>query len=259
MSVPAMAQTAPQNITVKDPYGMWFSGKWTCRITDQGGVPSNGEGNSIEIAPGTEGIKFTASHTYSTGYAWGIRSYNACNYGAGRGVKSTPSLAIKVTEIGNLVQPFSFTVDRKSGDFNILVETFTTSTPTDMGWGNLEIGFQLYDNKSLNDWLKRKCSKTAAPPCKPGAYIAQAKGTFTDKQGLTWMVVLAPGPVGPLGYAIVKPLKPVTSGVIPWGEAITWLVKAKILNPNSYMQGAFAGVEVVNGTASVSFDLGPIK
>ena len=256
IATPAIAQT----VTVKDPYGMWWAGKWTCRITDQGGIPKAPEGNTITVEqPTPDGIKVTFSHAYSVGYPWGIRSYNACNFGAGRGVKSTPSLAIRVADAGALVQPFAFRVDRKSGDFNLLAETFLTSTPTDTGWGNLEVGFHLWDNKSLNDWLRRKCAKTASPPCTPGAYIAKARGTFTDRQGVTWMVVLAPGPTGPRGYAIIKPLTPIISGVLPWGDALAYLVKAGIARPDDYMQGAFFGVEVVNGAASVSVDLGVIR
>jgi hypothetical protein len=253
-ATPAAAQY-PSNppITVTDPFGTTLQGPWICRITDQGGVPQGGERNTMTVHEASDReIRFTVSHRYSVNYPWGIRSYNACNFGAGRNarpLKAWPARQLK--QAGKLEQHFSFNIERTSGDFNILAETFLTGTATDNSIGLLEVGFHLYENRGLNDWLKQRCRKADPWPCTPGAYRAKGIGTFTDRRGMTWLVVMAPGPNGPRGYAVIRPLKPVTTGTLPWGEAFAFLVKAKVAHPDWWMRGAFFGVEVIKGEASV--------
>ncbi len=270
VSASPMAKPAVQTVTIRDAQRMTWWGKWTCMITDQGGAPKGGEGNAIAAQKGTGPISFIASHNYSTGYKWGIRTYNFCQYGGGRGVKSTPSLAIRVGDAGKLKQPFSWqTQPGMTGNFNVLGEAFLTETPTDYSSGKLEVGFQLRDDYALNQWLGAKWAKTCKQPCEPGKTKAKFLGGFVDHYSHRWTVTAAGGPAGPLGYINIRPAFAITGstasqttmneGVLPWGEALAFLVRTGIAKPGWYLQGVFFGVEVTSGKATVHVSLSPVE
>lgn len=248
-TVAAPAWAAPDatgSVVVTDSSRMTWWGKWTCMITNQGGHKAV-ETNKLVAERGKEQISFIASHNYSTGYKWGIRTYNFCQYGAGRGVKSTPSLAIRVGDAAGLEQSFSYKVDKGwRGDFNVLAEAFLTSAPRDNSSGNLEVGFHLRNNWALSRWLKKKG-------------VARARGKFTDRFGQKWIVSDAPGPAGVHGYIIIQPNTPTmsrTTGILPWGEALAYLVRTGIAKQDWYLQGVFFGPEVTSGKATVRVQLG---
>lgn len=199
--------------------------------------------NGMTIEDDGDPSKFSISFKYPKACPSGVWGFPARQFGAGMGCKpQTPWPARQVKNMGGVVQHFDLTVERKSGDFNILAETFAVASPTDETKGSLEIGFQLWPNPSLSAYAFTKDKR----------FKGTGKGYFTDADGVRWLAQwMLPPKDGAPRYLMFIPDKAVLSGTLHIGDALAFLRKAKLLTGEEWIRGWWFGVEPVSGEATV--------
>jgi hypothetical protein len=171
----------------------------------------------------------------TAGFGPGVWGYNAVMYGDyDGGPPEVPIKPIRVRDLRDLRQAFSWRMSNSLGDGNVLTEFYLRSSTTDVNAKVLELGWFFHMPDST-----RKFFDTAAPV-----------GVFTEPSGRRWMVRIADK------FCMFGPERPqdITSGTLDMLAALRWLQQKKRITGNEWMSGLALGVEPVIGIGDMTVE-----
>jgi hypothetical protein len=158
----------------------------------------------------------------------GVWSYQAVmhgNYDGGETETKVPP--VRLRDLGTFSQSFSWKIDNRLGDANVLTEFYLRSSPTDPDAKLLEIGWLLH------------------MPAHSRRYFESARkiGTYTDAQGRRWDVRIDGK------FCMFAPPQPtdITDGTLDMAAALRWLEQHHTVTGDQWVWGVSFGSEAVQG------------
>ncbi|WBH15335.1 hypothetical protein [Sphingomonas radiodurans] len=173
-------------------------------------------------------------------FGLGVWGYNAVMYGNyDGGVPEKPVAPIRVRDLKELRQSYSFRLSNRFGDGNVLTEFYLRSSTTNVHAKVIEIGWFFH-----------------MPP-NTRAYFDSATpvGRYVDEQGRRWMVRIGEK------FCMIAPEQPQDlpmTGTLDMLPVLRWLQQKGRISGNEWMSGIALGVEPVSGIGTMSIDRWPV-